>query len=117
MPRIDRSVTIMTGMIIAALYVILLVGFTRESYMARDASRRAETTGARHAETTGARYVVHDLARKVCRIDPPLCAGVPDGEERQNCLSSIEALRRLIGEPLAPLTLDRLRRAMADDER
>jgi hypothetical protein len=58
--------------------------------------------------------VVHDLARKVCRIDPPLCAGVPDGENRQNCLSSIETLRRLIGEPLAPLTLDGLRRAMAD---
>ena len=33
MPRADRSIAILTGMIIAALYVILLVGFARESYM------------------------------------------------------------------------------------
>src|SRR5579864_2052867 len=33
MPRADRSTAILTGMIIAALYVIMLVGFAQESYM------------------------------------------------------------------------------------
>jgi hypothetical protein len=37
LPRIDKSVTVLTGMIIGALYVIMLVGFTRESYLRRDA--------------------------------------------------------------------------------
>ena len=46
MPRTDRSVALLTGMIIAALYVILLVGFSRESYMRRDAAAaRAELSG------------------------------------------------------------------------
>ena len=40
MPRADRSITILTGMIIAALYVVLLVGFAQESYMRRDAASR-----------------------------------------------------------------------------
>ena len=44
MPRADRSITILTGMIIAALYVILLVGFAQESYMRRDAGSRANRT-------------------------------------------------------------------------
>lgn len=105
MPRTDRSVTFLTGMIIAALYVILLVGFSRESYMQRDASRRAQASGAWPA--------ADDVSRRVCRIDPPLCAGLLDGDERQGCLRAIETLRRLIDEPLVPLTLDGLRRAMA----
>jgi hypothetical protein len=37
-PRTDKSVTVLTGMIIAALYVIMLVGVSRESYMRRDAA-------------------------------------------------------------------------------
>ena len=35
MPRTDNSITVLTGMIIAALYVILLVSFSQESYMRR----------------------------------------------------------------------------------
>ena len=38
MPRADRSITFLAGMIIAALYVILLVGSSQESYMRRDAA-------------------------------------------------------------------------------
>jgi hypothetical protein len=41
MPRTDRSAAFLTGMIMAALYVILLVGFSRESYMRRDAGERS----------------------------------------------------------------------------
>ena len=107
MPRTDRSVTILTGMIIAGLYVILLVGFTRESYMRRDASR--------HADAPAVWPVVHDVSKRVCRIDPPLCAGLLDGEARQSCLSAIETLRRLVSEPSAPLSLEGLRRAMAEE--
>lgn len=83
MPRVDRSVTILTGMIIAALYVILLVGFTQESYMRRDAVSRARGEGGWAA--------VDDAAKRACRVEPPLCRA---------------------GERLEPPTLEGLRRAM-----
>ncbi len=83
MPRADRSIAILTGMIIAALYVILLVGFTQESYMRRDAESRVYGTDGWAAS--------HDVAKRVCRIEPPLCKA---------------------GAPAAPLTLERLRREL-----
>ena len=43
MPRTDNSITVLTGMIIAALYVILLVSFSQEYYMRRDATSRADS--------------------------------------------------------------------------
>jgi hypothetical protein len=52
-------------MIIAALYVILLVGFSRESYMRRDAEFLFDPL-------KGAR-VVDDAFNRMCRIDPPVC--------------------------------------------
>ena len=66
MPRADRSITILTGMIIAALYVILLVGFARESYMRRDAASRLDGAGVW--------TVIYDVSKRVCRIEPPVCA-------------------------------------------
>ena len=66
MPRADRSITILTGMIIAALCVILLVGFARESYMRRDAASRLDSVGGWIA--------IHDVSKRVCRIEPPVCA-------------------------------------------
>jgi len=86
MPRADRSVTILTGMIIAALYVILLVGFVQESYMRRDAAGRADGPDGWS--------VVHDVSKRVCRVEPPLCKA---------------------SEPAVPPTLEGLRRAMRDD--
>jgi hypothetical protein len=68
MPRIDRSTTFLTGMIIAALYVILLVGFSQESYMRRDADSRLNGIGGWTA--------IHDVSKRVCRIEP-VCAAVP----------------------------------------
>jgi hypothetical protein len=66
MPRVDRSTNILTGMIIAALYVILLVGFVRESYMHRDAARNAQGAGGWAA--------MRDVANRACRTEPqPLC--------------------------------------------
>src|SRR5260221_14542679 len=68
MPRADRSITILTGMIIAALYVILLVGFAQESYMRRDAASRLNGAGGWTA--------IHDVSKRVCRIEPA-CAEAP----------------------------------------
>jgi hypothetical protein len=62
MPRADRSVAILTGMIIAALYVILLVGVARESYMRRDAVASREAVFARPA--------VDDASKRTCRVEP-----------------------------------------------
>jgi hypothetical protein len=107
MPRTDRSVAFLTGMIIAALYVILLVGFTQESYMRRDASSRSSLASSWP--------VIHDVSKRVCRVEPPLCAGLSDADERQSCLNSIETVRRLVSAPFVPLTLERLRRAMRDE--
>jgi hypothetical protein len=69
MPRADRSITILTGMIIAALYVILLVGFTQESYMRRDAASRLNGAGGFSA--------VQGVSKRVCRTEPPVCAEAP----------------------------------------
>ena len=65
MPRADRSTTILTGMIIGALYVILLVGFAQESYMRRDAASRLNGAGGWTA--------IHDVPKRVCRTEPTLC--------------------------------------------
>ena len=86
MPPADRSVTILTGMIIAALYVILLVGFVQESYMRRDAARRADWAVGWSA--------IDDGSKRVCRVEPPLCKA---------------------SEPVVPPTLEGLRRAMRAD--
>jgi len=68
MPRTDRSTAILTGMIIAALYVVLLVGFAQESYMRRDAASRLSGAGGWTA--------IHDVSKRVCRIEP-VCAETP----------------------------------------
>ena len=68
-PRADRSITFLTGMIIAALYVILLVGFSQESYMRRDAESRLNGIGGWTA--------IHDVSKRVCRIEP-VCETAPN---------------------------------------
>ena len=65
MPRTDKSLTFLTGMIIAALYVIMLVGFSRESYMRRDADHLSQ-----ELRGTGA---IDDAATRMCRIGRPAC--------------------------------------------
>ena len=67
MPRADRSIAILTGMIIAALYVILLVSFAQESYMRRDAASRLSGAG-------GWTAIHHDVSKRLCRTEPPTCA-------------------------------------------
>jgi len=108
MPRADRSIPILTGLIIAALYVILLVGFSRESYMRRDASARANSVG--HS------LVVEDAAKRTCRVERTASAALsPELSERQSCITPLDAAGRIVSEPVVPLTLERLRRAMRDN--
>ena len=106
--RTDKSVTVLTGMIIAALYLILLVGFSQESYMRRDAAAaRFELASA--ASATGQVLTVH-VSKRVCRAEHPICATLFTGAgEQEHCANSVEIMRRLLGEPGAPLTLERLR--------
>lgn len=113
MPRTDKSVTILTGMIIAALYVILLVSFTQESYMRRDAAR---LDASKLTDGSNSWDVTRDVSKRVCRAEAPLCAALfQDPGERENCATSIEAFRRAVTEPMVPFTLEGLRRAMREE--
>ena len=106
MPRADRSIPILTGMIIAALYVILLIGFSRESYMRRDAAARANGGGQS--------LVVEDVSKRLCRVERTASALPPDISERQACVTPLDAAGRVVSEPVTPLTLEGLRRAMRE---
>jgi hypothetical protein len=95
MLRADRSITILTGMIIAALYVILLVGVAQESYMRRDAASRLNGTGGWTA--------IHDASKRVCRIEPPVCAEAPPNRSEPGQESGQDA--RLFDNARIPLNL------------
>jgi hypothetical protein len=98
MPRADRSIPILTGLIIAALYVILLVGFSRESYRRRDAAARAN--GAGHS------LAVEDVSKRICRVERTASAvSSPDISERQSCITPPDAAGPIVSKPVAPLTL------------
>jgi len=108
MPRTDKSNAILTGMIIAALYVILLVGFAQESYMRRDAASRTDELS--RAPTN------REVSKRACEADLPLCAALfSDLSEQYNCVVSIDAVRRYLSEPVMPLTQEGIRRAMREE--
>ena len=65
MPRTEKSVAFLTGLIVAALYVILLVGFSRESYMRRDADALAEAPRGYN--------LAGDATSRLCRTDRLAC--------------------------------------------
>jgi hypothetical protein len=99
MPRTDKSVAILTGMIVAALYVILLVGFSRESYMRRDAM-------AARADGANERTAIDDAARRMCRVERSICSLPLAAIERQSCVVTIGVARRLASHRIEPLTLE-----------
>jgi len=105
MPRADRSIPFLTGLIIAGLYVILLVGFTRESYMRRDALARASAAD---------RFVVQDAARPTCRFEPAASAPPPNTVARPKCITPADIAREPANGRAGP-TLEALRRAMRDE--
>ena len=71
MPRTDKSIGILTGMIIAALYVILLVGFTREILHVAGilhAAGRSEPHRRARAARRRPRMVQNRSAAQTCRF-------------------------------------------------
>ena len=81
--RVDKSVTVLTGMIIAAMYVVLLLGSIRESYMKRDAEMRFELASAKSVPV--------DAPKRTCRAEHPLCVEMfADAGERQQCSAAVD---------------------------
>ena len=110
LPRVERSVTVMTGMIVAGLYSILLIGVTRESYMKHDAAKRDAVP---RFDLANARAAPEPVSKRACLPEHPLCATLfDDAAERQNCAASVQVMRRLLGEAAPPLTIDALRQAL-----
>ena len=107
MPRADRSIPILTGLIIAALYVILLVGFSRESYMRRDAAARVNGVG--HS------LVVEDVSKRICRVERTASAALSPDLSEQICITPLDAAGRIVSEPVTAPTLEGLRRAMREN--
>jgi hypothetical protein len=104
MPRSEQSIAIPTGMIIAALYTILLVGFSRESYMRRDATTQAASD---HWPT------FRQVSDRACRIRQLDC-GSSSAEigDLQRCPVSIEALGRLTGGAASSATAGELQQVL-----
>ena len=87
LPRVERSVTVMTGMIVAGLYSILLIGVTRESYMKHDAAKRDAVP---RFDLANARAAPEPVSKRACLPEHPLCATLfDDATERQNCAASV----------------------------
>lgn len=97
MPRTEKSVTLLIGMIIGALYVIMLVGFSRESTMRRNAAVRADTCNGALA--------LNDVAKRACRIEGSICgAYVASAGGRVNCTGSVEIAGQAGGNGVYRLT-------------
>jgi len=94
MSRSDKSVEFLTGMIIAGLYVVLLVGFSRESYVIRDGDLGIAKAAAASA------------AKPVCAADGLTCATLSPGAPERTCLVSLQLLRQLIDAQLKPPILE-----------
>ena len=97
MPRSEKSVTLLTGMIIGALYVIMLVGFGRASTMRRDAAVLAGTCNGALA--------LNDVAKQACRIEGSICgAYVASAGGRANCTGSVDIAGQAGGNGVYRLT-------------
>jgi hypothetical protein len=104
MSRSEKSIAVPTGMIIAALYVVLLVGFSRESYMRRDAMARAETI----------RWpTLQNVSNQACRIGQQNCEVLSaKATERQDCSAARDELSQLAGRSGHPLTAQNVLQAL-----
>ena len=102
MSRSDRSVAIPTGMIIAALYVVLLVGFSRESYMRRDAMSRAASIDA---------LQFRNISERPCPASRRNCAPLAMSE-RQDCPVSDEMLNQLTSGASPPFRMREVRQEL-----
>jgi hypothetical protein len=104
MTRSEKSIAIPTGMIIAALYVIMLVGFSQESYMRRDAAHRIAN-----------RSTSHQAVLQACPVEQPICASLfNDPDDRQICSVSVQALRQVVGGQIRPWKVFELRQTLGE---
>jgi hypothetical protein len=74
-------------MIIAALYVVLLVGFSRETYVVRGYHLAGSSAAA-----------CADASKQICTPDHPTCTPVAPAAEEPSCVVSVRVLRRLIDQ-------------------
>jgi hypothetical protein len=112
MPKLDKSVAILTGMIFAAIYVILLIGFSRESYVLR-ATPDPVQTRFRLAAAESKAAAPASRPDQGCAVAEPICAVLyADAGGRRTCEGSIEALRQLLALRPDRLTQEALTRAL-----
>jgi hypothetical protein len=106
MPRTDKSVSFLTGMIIAALYVVLLVSFSRESYVMRGGNPAVASAVAACAEPS----------TQACAIERSICTPVSGATQEPICVISIGTLRQLIGNSLRSPVSEELEAAEASGD-
>jgi len=91
MPRTDKSVAFLTGMIVAALYVILLVSFSRETYVTRGRDRTVASASA---------VACADLSKQICPLNGAICTVAATGAQEPTCVVSVRMLRQLVDQQL-----------------
>jgi len=106
MRRTDKSVSFLTGMIIAALYVVLLVSFSRETYV----------IGGRNPSVANAAACA-DPSRPGCSLERPVCTPSASGGQDATCMVSIRMLRHLMSQSGRPLSSDFDAAAASSDDR
>jgi hypothetical protein len=85
-----KSVALLTGMIVAAVYVILLVGF--ETYVVRDNRAASASVAAACAEAS----------KQICDVERPGCMPVASSAREPSCVVSVRVLRQLIEQHINP---------------
>jgi hypothetical protein len=97
MPRTDKSVAFLTGMIVAALSVILLISFSRETYVVRDGYPSIVRAAA---------AACADTSRQACALDRPICAPLLQAAGEPICVVPKWMLHQLIAQQLKSLALE-----------
>jgi hypothetical protein len=107
LPRNDKSISIMTGMIVAALYVILVLSFSRENYVLR---------GSHDESASALAAACSDGSKQVCALDRPICTPIAGAGREPSCVVSVRLLRQLIEQQQLKAPAEELEAAGADAE-
>jgi hypothetical protein len=85
----EKSAVVLTGLVFAAIYTILLVGMARTSYFVR-----GPLFDGRPASPE---IVAVNAARQTCEGIRPLCAGpYADNPAQPECARSAQAMQRML---------------------
>ncbi len=115
MQSIDRSRAILTGMIFTAVCVILLHGFSRETYVLRGPVVAAGSASYDLASSESRPVTLGNRSGRVCSVEREICSNLyPDAGERQSCEGSIRGLFEAVTARSEPLILDRIQQALRD---